>query len=87
MPERELKFHPVRKWRFDFCWCSELVALEIEGGVFSGHGHRSIGKFLGDLEKYNEAALLGWTVLRCTTDDLKSGAAFALLKRALQPGV
>ena len=90
-PEREVKFHKERKWKLDFSWVSEYpqrppyykVALEVEGGAFSGHGHRSVGKFLRDVEKYNEAALAGWTVLRCTTDDIKSGEVFALLKRAL----
>ena len=83
MPDRESKFHPTRKWRFDFCWPDQMVALEIEGGAFCGKGHRSVGKFLRDMEKYNEAALAGWKVLRCTTKDIENGDVFLLLKRAL----
>ncbi len=85
LPVRECQFAPPRKWRFDFAWPNHYpgVALEIEGGVFRGPGHRSVGKFLRDVEKYNEAAILGWMVLRCTTDDIESGAAFALLRRAM----
>ena len=60
-----------------------MIALEVEGGAFSGHGHRSVGKFLRDMEKYNEAVLAGWRLLRCTTDDIKSGTVFTLLGRAL----
>lgn len=84
-PEREHIFAPPRKWRFDFCWPDLMVALEVEGGVFKGHGHRSLGKFLRDMEKYNEAALLKWTVLRCTPDKIESGKVFRLLERALRP--
>jgi hypothetical protein len=83
LPAREFQFAPPRKWKFDFVWTTYLVALEIEGGAFYGKGHRSVGKFLRDMEKYNEAALDGWMVLRCTTKDIESGAVFALLKRAL----
>lgn len=83
-PKRELRFHATRKWQLDFAWLFYKVALEVEGGAFSGHGHRSVGKFLRDLEKYNEAALAGWTVIRCTTDDLKTGSVFELIKRAIR---
>ncbi len=82
-PTREVLFHPTRKWRFDFGWWTHFVALEIEGGAFKGKGHRSVGQFLSDMEKYNEAQLAGWVVLRCTTDNIKSGAVFTLLKRGL----
>ena len=29
----ELKFHPDRKWRFDFAHPSTMVAIEVEGGI------------------------------------------------------
>lgn len=90
LPEREFKFHQERGWKIDFSWQFydatrgyTRVALEVEGGAFKGHGHRSVGKFLRDVEKYNELALAGWTLLRCTTDDIKTGTVFALLKRVL----
>jgi very-short-patch-repair endonuclease len=82
-PKREFLFAPPRRWRFDFAWPDLLVALEIEGGAFSGHGHRSVGKFLRDMEKYREAAIRGWRVLRCTTDEVSSGIVFNLLQRAM----
>ncbi len=34
-PKRQHYFHPRRKWRFDFAWEAERVAVEVEGGVFS----------------------------------------------------
>lgn len=83
-PEREIRFHPKRKWRFDFAWPSLMVALEIEGGAFRGPGHRSVGVFLRNIEKYNEAAIHGWKVLRCTTDDMRTGSVFDWLERVLR---
>ena len=70
---REYVFHGERKWRFDFAWLQERVAVELEGGVFKsgGKGHRSIRNFLRDCEKYNAAAELGWRVLRYTAKDLQ----------------
>lgn len=62
---RQYQFaHPLRKWRFDFAWPDIMVALEYEGGAFQRDGHRTTGNFLKDIEKYNAAALMGWTVLR-----------------------
>jgi hypothetical protein len=81
-PVSEFLFAPPRKWRFDWAWVKELVALEVEGGVWvKGRHTRGVG-FLGDVNKYNEAALLGWTVLRCVPGDVKSGYAVQLVKRA-----
>lgn len=33
-PEAEYKFHPSRKWKFDFAWPDHQVAVELEGGVY-----------------------------------------------------
>lgn len=62
--DQEFKFHPKRKWRFDFAWPDLLVAAEVEGGVFVRGRHVSPKGFVADCEKYNAAAQLGWTVLR-----------------------
>ena len=106
-PILEFKFHPKRKWRFDFVLimnlgvedkcssyvnadnqtmglvaistptCTECarinqckrirkIAIESEGGTWIGGRHtRGVG-FANDAEKYNEAAALGWIVLRYT---------------------
>lgn len=74
-PEVEYRFHPTRRWRFDFAWPELRLAVEVEGGVFSGGRHvRAVG-FIGDCEKYNQAALLGWTVLRYPGKLINEGAA------------
>ncbi len=37
--QREYRFHPVRKWRFDFALLNQKVAIEFEGGIFINGGH------------------------------------------------
>ena len=60
----EYKFHPTRKWKFDFANPELKIAVEQEGGVWvRGRHNRGVG-FLNDMEKYNTAVLLGWKVLR-----------------------
>jgi hypothetical protein len=88
-PEREYLFHEERRWRFDYAWVAEGFALEFEGGIWlqtkegrsKGHAHPK--RFIKDCEKYNEAALYGWFVLRVTGEMVKDGRALAWLKRAL----
>jgi len=62
--EVEYKFHPKRRWRFDFAFPLIKIAVEIEGGVWSGGRHTRGAGFIKDMEKYNAAVLLGWRVLR-----------------------
>ena len=64
----EFRFHESRKWRFDYAHQTLKIALEIEGGVWSGGRHTRGSGFLGDIEKYNAATAAGWAVFRCTTD-------------------
>lgn len=82
-PEREYRFHPVRLWRFDFAWPGKRLAVEVEGGVYSGGRHTRGSGFMGDMAKYNEAALLGWRVLRFATSQVRDGSAVATIKGAL----
>lgn len=64
MPVLEHRFHPERKFRFDFAWVDLKVALEIEGGIWTRGRHvRPIG-YQNDLIKYNLAAYNGWFVFR-----------------------
>jgi hypothetical protein len=91
VPAKEFRFDPPRKWMFDYFWHAPWpsnvkhagIALEVEGGVWTGGRHVRGSGFLKDCDKYNEAAIMGICVLRCTPADIESGAAFALVKRAL----
>jgi len=80
-PVREYRFHPRRRWRFDFAWLDQKIALEIEGGGFvEGRHHRGAG-FAADCSKYAEALILGWRVLRITPRMIDNGAALDYLGR------
>lgn len=70
-PEREYRFHPVRRWRFDFVWADRKLAVEVQGGAYTNGGHNRAGHQASDCEKLNEAQLLGWRVLQFNTEQLK----------------
>lgn len=73
--EREFKFHPKRKWRADFHIIDKRILVEVEGGIWSGGRHTRGKGYLGDLEKYNAATMMGYQVLRFSTEQVKSGLA------------
>lgn len=84
VPVREYVFASPRKWRFDFAWSDYKIAVEIEGGIYSSRsGHRSYTGIKRDIEKYNEAALLGWLVIRVTREMIESGAAIDVISKIL----
>lgn len=52
--------------------------------VFSGGRHNRPGGFSKDVEKYNEAAILGWILLRFTPNEIKNGKAIEYIRRVLE---
>jgi len=74
-------------FKYDICGpgCLEnaKVALEVEGGVWTGGRHVSGAGFVKDMEKYNEAACDGWRIIRCQPRELLTKATADLIKRAL----
>ena len=81
-PVREHRFHQERKWRWDFAWPGEKIALEIHGGIWqSGRHSRGKGQ-LADWEKMNMGQLMGWIVLQAGTAQLANGAVVALVQSA-----
>ncbi len=86
-PVTEHRFHSERKWRFDYAWPSDMLALEVEGGAWVGGRHTRGAGFINDLEKYNTALVMGWRVLRVTPDQLVNGTAVDYLKQALNVNV
>ena len=69
--EKEVRFHATRRWRFDFAVSANRIAFEIEGGVWSGGRHTRGSGFSADAEKYLNATLAGWTVIRLTERQLE----------------
>lgn len=80
---REYRFHPIRRWQFDFAWPAMKLALEIDGGIYTRGRHAGASGFEQDCEKLNGAAILGWRVLRVTSDMVKDGRAIETLKQAM----
>ena len=85
VPVCELRFAPPRRWRFDYAWTAQKLACEVEGGVWRQGRHTRGAGYTRDLEKYNEATLRGWRLLRVTPTQVASGAALTLIARALHP--
>lgn len=79
----EHRFCPGRKWAFDLAWLPERLAVEVEGGVWTGGRHTRGSGFVKDCEKYNAAALMGWKVLRIHTMTINNGQAVKMLVGAL----
>jgi very-short-patch-repair endonuclease len=65
--EREYRFHPTRKWRFDYAHLGAKVAIELNGGVWSGGRHVRGAGYLRDREKVNAAQIMGWRVFEIGT--------------------
>jgi hypothetical protein len=83
LPVLEHRFHQSRKWRFDFAWPEQKIALEVEGGLYQGGRHQRINGFKSDLAKYNAASAAGWRVLRCLPAELCTVGTANLLRQAL----
>lgn len=82
-PETEYRFHPTRMWRFDLCWPDQMLAVEVQGGVWSRGRHTRGQGYTNDCEKLNEAQILGWRVLYVTADQVNNGQALDWIQKAL----
>lgn len=81
---REYKFHEKRKWRFDYAIIEHKIAVEVEGGVWEYGRHNRASGFLKDMEKYNEAAALGWKVIRITPQQMLTSYTIDLIDRTIK---
>ena len=90
----EHRFHPTRKWRFDWANTALKLAVEYDGvtgatafnrkGDESSVGHVSVSGQMRDAEKTNEAQCLGWIVIRVNAKTIKSGEAFRWIETMVQ---
>lgn len=81
IPIKEYKFHPTRKWKIDWAWPNHLIALEVEGAIWTQGRHTRGSGFLKDMEKYNELAVLGWRLIRTTPIEIKNLHILETLER------
>ncbi len=83
-PEREYRFDAVKRYRFDFAYPDQMLAIEVEGGTWvSNTGHTSGTGYHSNVRKYNLAVVKGWKLLRFTTDMVTSGEALRVIEDVL----
>jgi len=78
-PKLEFKFHPDRRWRFDFAWEEKKIAIEVQGGLFIGGAHSRGAYIVKSQEKYNNAALMGWRIFYFQPKEFNNGIATEIL--------
>ena len=64
--EEEFKFHPERKWRFDWAIESMKLAIEYNGIMSEKSRHTTISGYTGDMNKINAAQAMGWRIIQLT---------------------
>lgn len=69
---QEYKFHPKRRWKFDYYNPITNQAFEYEGIFSMKSRHTSLKGYSADCEKYNEASNMGIKVYRFTALNFKS---------------
>jgi very-short-patch-repair endonuclease len=79
----EYRFHFPRRWRFDYCIVDRGIAVEIEGAIWTRGRHTRGKGFEADIEKYNQAAIDGFKVLRFSTQQVLKGEAERMLRLVL----
>ena len=79
-------YHHTRDFRVDFAWPAQRVIVECEGVRWDAHGgqHQTGAGFTKDLDKYTQLELAGWRVIRIGRREITSGAALALIEKALE---
>lgn len=81
-PQLEYRFDSVRRFRFDLCWPSIRLAVEIEGATWTNGRHTRGKGYEDDCRKYNLATIQGWRVLRFTTAMVENGEALTTIEQA-----
>lgn len=93
----EYRFHPVRRWRFDYAFPDKKVYLEVDGGIFGFYvtnkttgerklilgGHNYGGQIRNEHAKRNAATVMGWRGVWCEPKFLLGDMTLRILKEAL----
>lgn len=95
-PEYNVRLIPGRRFHCDFVWRELRLVVEIEGGTYkrkraktcpvcgeTPKGRHTTGSgFAEDCRKYNQLVLLGYRILRFTTEMVRDGSALELTSQA-----
>jgi len=86
IPTPEYRFHPKRKWRVDYFFEKDgkQIALEVEGGAYTGGRHTRPTGYLKDVEKYNALTLSGIYLLRTVPSKIHSKETIEMVKAAFE---
>ena len=85
LPVMEHRFHPSRRWRFDFAYPDKKLAIEYQGGVYMNKsGHSNVSGMERDCLKFSSAAALGWRVMPINAGMVRRGEAVQLVAEALK---
>jgi hypothetical protein len=84
VPEYAFARAQGRRWRFDWAFPLAKLAIEQEGGAWTGGRHIRGKGYIGDMEKYNAATLAGWRILRFTPQQIADGTALNAIGLALE---
>lgn len=67
----QYRIAPDRRFKWDFAWPAQKLAIELHGGLWSYGAHSRPAGVQRDMVKANLATLAGWRVLYFSTDDLE----------------
>ena len=83
LPKREWEFCAKRKFRFDYAFVDQKIAIEVEGGRWRYKGaHNTGGAIARDCAKSNLAQTQGWIVLRVFPETLRESSTIDLIEAA-----
>ena len=81
---REYKVTGVPRYIYDFAFPDKRLLVEVNGGTWVKGGH-STGKGIArDYRKSRLAQALGWRCYPFTGDEVKSGEAVEVIRKALE---
>jgi hypothetical protein len=83
--EEEYRFDASRRWRFDLAVPAYKVAIEFQGGIWTGGRHVRGYGVMNEAEKILAAAAQGWVVIPVVYDHLRdqTSAVLVLLTEAV----
>lgn len=73
--QKEYRFHPERRFRFDYALPDYKIAIEIQGGTWTRGKHVRGKGYERDCEKLNLAQAMGWRVLWYTPQMIENDLA------------